>query len=315
MARIFITGARGFIGKHLARSLAAAGHKVCGLGHGIWPESNAAAWGLVQWINGEVTPSNLRHLQQTFGTPNVVYHLAGGSSVGVAIANPREDFFRTVATTAELLDWLRLDAPETRLVAISSAAVYGAGHAGCIPERVPLKPFSPYGYHKQLMEELCQSYADSYGTKVTIARLFSVYGSGLKKQLLWDLCSRLAAGANPLTLGGTGQELRDWINVRDVVLALELLAEMASNEVPVFNVGTGLATPVCEIAARIAQLWAGNCQPAKLSFTGQSRKGDPFSLVAETSCIQSLGFNSQIGVDQGLSDYVNWYRKHEEVGL
>lgn len=313
MAHILITGAHGFIGKHLAQFLATSGHQVSGLGHGIWPESESAAWGLIQWINGDIVPSNLRQLQQSIGTPDIVYHLAGGSSVGVAVANPREDFFRTVVTTAELLDWLRLDAPKAKLVAVSSAAVYGAGHSGRIAEHAALSPYSPYGHHKRLMEELCRSYAASYGTQVAVARLFSVFGSGLKKQLLWDLCTRLAAGANPLTLGGTGEELRDWTDVRDVVRALALLAGKAASEVPVYNVGTGHAVPVREVATLLARHWAGTRKPASLSFSGQSRKGDPFSLVADPSGMKALEFEWRVELDQGLADYVEWFRKHEAV--
>lgn len=313
MTNILITGAHGFIGKHLAQSLAATGHRVSGIGHGTWPQLEAEASGVSHWVNSSITPSNLRQLQQVAGTPDLIYHLAGGSSVGVAVANPLEDFSRTVAATAELLDWMRLDAPRAKLVAVSSAAVYGAGHVGRIAEQAALNPYSPYGHHKRLMEELCRSYAASYGTEVVVARLFSVFGSGLKKQLLWDLCSRLAAGATPLTLGGTGEELRDWTDVRDVVRALTLLADKASFEVPVFNVGTGEATPVREIAAVLTRLWAGNDAPAALSFTGQSRKGDPFSLVAEPSGMRALGFEWQVSLEQGLSDYVNWFRKQGAV--
>ena len=145
MSNILITGAHGFIGKHLARWLARQGHQVAGLGHGIWPASEASSWGVTHWLNGDIQSGNLRLLQQTSGTPDVVYHLAGGSSVGVALANPREDFTRTVATTAELLEWLRVDAPQARLVAVSSAAVYGSGHDGPIAEGATLAPYSPYG--------------------------------------------------------------------------------------------------------------------------------------------------------------------------
>ena len=308
MARILITGAHGFIGKHLAQFLATAGHQVCGLGHGIWPESEAAAWGLVRWTNGDIVPSNLRQLQQSLGTPDVVYHLAGGSSVGVAVANPREDFFRTVVTTAELLDWLRLDAPEAKLVAVSSAAVYGSGHAGRIAEQATLNPYSPYGHHKRLMEELCRSYAASYGQRATVARLFSVYGLGLKKQLLWDLCSRLAAGASPLSLGGSGDELRDWTEVHDVVRALALLADTASSEVPLFNVGTGVATPVRRVAGLLAQAWAADTEATPLAFSGATRAGDPFSLVADPARLAAMGFAWQCPLEQGIADYVHWFR-------
>ena len=149
--------------------------------------------------------------------------------MGASIANPYEDFTRTVATTAELLEWMRLGARNARLVSVSSAAVYGAGHTGPIREEQALLPFSPYGYHKLMMENLCLSYAANYGLAVTVVRLFSVYGSWLKKQVLWDMCSSLASGTRQLVLGGTGEELRDWTDIRDVVRALEFAMGLASD--------------------------------------------------------------------------------------
>ena len=75
---------------------------------------------------------------------------------------------------------------------------------------------SPYGQHKLMMEQMCRSYAVTFGIRSTVARLFSVYGPYLRKQLLWDLCSRLRSGEQTLVLGGTGAEMRDWTDVRDV---------------------------------------------------------------------------------------------------
>ena len=308
MSNILITGAHGFIGKHLARWLARQGHQVVGLGHGIWPAAEAASWGVTHWLNGDIQSGNLRLLQQASGTPDVVFHLAGGSSVGVAITNPREDFFRTVATTAELLEWLRLDAPQARLVAVSSAAVYGSGHHGLIAEDATLTPYSPYGHHKRIMEELCHSYAASYGLQVSIARLFSVFGAELKKQLLWDLCTRLAAGTRALVLGGSGNELRDWTDVRDVVRALDLLAAQARAEVTVINVGTGIGSSVRQIANGIAKHWPLPDAANAVQFSGQSRPGDPFSLVANPTGLNKLSFAWEIPVDDGLATYVRWFQ-------
>lgn len=312
MARILITGTHGFIGKHLARHLAQEGHQVSGLGHGIWPPIEASKWGISEWLNGEVQAANLRALQLR-NDPDIVFHLAGGSSVGAAISNPREDFSRTVPGTVELLEWLRLDAPKARLVAISSAAVYGAGHTGQIAEHTLGTPYSPYGHHKRIMEMLCQSYGDTYGLNYRIARLFSVFGPELKKQLLWDICTRLNSGESNIVLGGNGGELRDWTFISEVVRALSLLAEGDGREWSglTVNVGTGIPTSVKDIAQKVMAAWAalGDGVVPSLSFSGQSRSGDPFSLVANPKRLKDLGFAWTSVLDEDITSFVRWFRQ------
>lgn len=313
MARILITGARGFIGKHLARYLAGQGHHVSGLGHGVWTTAEAARWGVIEWTNGAVQIANLRTLQGRC-EPELVFHLAGGATVGAAIANPREDFSRTVDSTIELLEWMRQELPHARLIAISSAAVYGSGNNNPIPENATPVPYSPYGHHKRMMELLCHSYEDTYGLNVRIARLFSVYGLELKKQLLWDICSRLAKGENPLVLGGTGEEFRDWTHVDDVVAALALIAVLDGTLQldRTINIGTGTGVPVREIAQEVIDAWHSEGTPTattKLSFSGQSRPGDPFSLVSDPQRLMDLGFKWKTSLHDGIRSYVNWFRQ------
>lgn len=304
---VWVTGARGFIGRHLSRHLASAGYQVYGLGHGLWPASEALQWGVVDWVNGDVSASNLEHMRQKLGSPQMIFHLAGGSSVGLAMAHPFEDYRRTVGSTAELLEWMRQHASASRLVAVSSAAVYGSGHLGPIAETDPVSPFSPYGTHKFVMEELCRSYGANFGLCIAIPRLFSVYGTWLKKQLLWDLCGKLRSGGE-VELGGSGDELRDWIEVRDVARGLERMAHSASSQAPVINFGFGLGTSVRDIAQIAVDNWKRvEGQSSALRFNGRSRAGDPFSLVANTDRRTSLGIENCIPVEQGVAEYVDWY--------
>lgn len=311
----WVTGAHGFIGRHTAHELHALGHRVLGLGHGGWPADQAARWGLSHWINGDVSSSNLHALQTVAGVPDCIVHLAGGSSVGAAVAHPREDFVRTVSSTVELLEWLRLESPETALVVVSSAAVYGAGHEGLIAESAPLRPYSPYGFHKSMMEQLCRSYGAAYGLRSVVARLFSVYGPGLSKQLLWDLCSKRRRDPATIVLGGQGDERRDWTHVRDVVAVLPRLVALADRAVPTFNVGSGEGTPVRRIAELLLEAWSSATERPAVQFSGEGRPGDPRHLVADVEQLRRQGLACASPIEDGIAEYVAWFRSSAAAGV
>jgi UDP-glucose 4-epimerase len=303
---VWVTGANGFIGRYLARELADAGYAVHGIGHGPLEDLEKQRVGLQSWLNGEVDAANLNALAAGHGLPSKVFHLAGGSSVGLSIAQPFEDFSRTVASTARLLEWLRGSAPECRVIVASSAAVYGADHGGPISEDAVLAPMSPYGQHKLMMEQLCKSYAVSFGLRSTVARLFSVYGPHLRKQLLWDICYRLQQGERTLVLGGTGDEIRDWTDVRDVVRLLTRIGEPPQQETfRVINGGSGRGTRVADIASMLVKNWGSQIA---VRYSGVVRAGDPFSLLADDAGLRYLPFDWRIPIDRGLVDYVSWFK-------
>lgn len=306
MTLAWVTGAAGFIGRHLVRHLAAGGSRVAGI-----DLAGARGAGLEEiatgWREGPLSQAALTSLAEETGVPSTVYHLAGGSSVGASLADPYGDFAATVGGTAMLLDWLRGHAPATRLVIVSSAAVYGDLHAGPIAENAATSPFSPYGAHKFAMEATCRGWAGSFGLSVVAVRLFSVYGPGLTKQLLWDLCGKLEAGADPVALGGTGEELRDWTHIDDVVRALAAAAPLATPAMPVINAGSGQPGSVRRIAEAVTRAFGRD--PACLAFSGESRPGDPFSLVAASGALMAGGFDWRVDVEAGVADYVRWYRE------
>lgn len=314
MAVIWITGARGFIGRHLAAHLAEQGHEIHGIGHGHWTAEAYGKVGLRLWVNADITAASLGQLAHLGARPDAVIHLAGGSSVAVAALNPHEDFQRTVATTLELLEWTRQNAADCAIIAVSSAAVYGSAHPGPIREEVFPSPYSTYGYHKFMMESLCRNYAQNYGLSVAIPRLFSVYGPGLRKQLLWDLCNKLAREEKVL-LGGTGAELRDWIHIHDVQRGLAALLRRASPDAPTINIASGMACSVADVADRLMRIWKemqNDSGAEQLVFSGQKRAGDPRNLIADVGAMSSWGLTCQMSLEQGLRDYVAWFMRQNQ---
>jgi UDP-glucose 4-epimerase len=304
---MWVTGANGFIGRHLVRELADQGRTVHGIGHGAIEDAERERIGLRGWLNGEIDAANLNALAGRSGLPSTIFHLAGGSSVGLSIAQPYEDFSRTVSSTARLLEWLRVSAPNCHLIVASSAAVYGARYRGAISEDAEPVPSSPYGQHKVMMEQLCRSYAVTFGLSSTVTRLFSVYGTHLRKQLLWDVCSRLQKGERTLVLGGTGAEVRDWLDVRDAARLFARIAEVPQREnYQVTNGGSGLGTTVADVAKMLVRNWGGDIA---VRFSGVVRPGDPFSLLADDAKLRRLPFDCQIPLERGLAEYVLWFKE------
>lgn len=306
MKLALITGARGFVGRHLTHALHQQGIQICGIGHGAWTESERAAWGMGYWLNGDVSKRNLDIIRSNAGQPDAVFHLAGGSSVGPSLLAPEEDFRRSALSAAELLEWARLAAPGARLVLASSAAVYGAGHTRAIRETDALAPYSPYGYHKRIAEELFESYGKNFGLRVAIVRLFSVYGPELRKQLLWDVCGRLAVDATRLELGGSGDEMRDWLHISDAVELLRLAALHANPDGFIVNGGMGDPVTVRQIAEQLCAGW-GMC--TQLDFSGKRRQGDPQYLVADVALAKSLEYTPKMNWQAGVADYVTWFKR------
>ena len=307
MISVWITGGKGFIGRNLAKLINSKNVEVSGIGHGQWSEVGSSEWGYSRWINANVDFLSLARLATDSGLPDIIIHLAGGSAVGPSVQNPYQDFQRTVDTTARLLEWVRHNSPTSRIIGVSSAAVYGSAFNGPICERDHGKPFSPYGFHKWMLESLFSSYRDSFGLDVAVTRLFSVYGPGLEKQLLWDLCQKIAkSDSNAITLNGTGNEVRDWIHISDATELLWLLAHKSPNEITVVNGGTGIGTSIAEIASLVCEQWGQN---HSVKFSGISRKGDPKSLVADITLANESGFSPRVSLEQGITDVVSWYKE------
>ncbi len=304
MGVAWVTGARGFIGSRLARALQARDLTVCGVGHGQLPLELRQQTGLAAWLNAEVAPEALGRLAQDFGMPELVFHLAGGATVGASLLTPLEDFMRTTVTTARLLEWLRTHAPAAQLVVASSAAVYGdTGGTPAQESRAPA-PVSPYGHHKLMMEQLCREYAAVFGLRTAVARLFSVYGEGLRKQLLWDCATKLSAAQGPIELGGTGEELRDWIHVDDAADLLQRVAARADNTCPIYNGGSGSGVTVREVVDLLA---AALHSSQGIRYNGRRRAGDPAVLVADVTRSHDIGHNCSVSLPDGVRRYADWF--------
>jgi UDP-glucose 4-epimerase len=293
-----VTGAHGFIGRHVARALARRGQRVLGIGHGSWSREEWRAWGLGDWRTSDV---DLEALQVHGGDPERIVHCAGSASVGFSMAHPAQDFRRTVDSTLAVLEFVRSRGGATRVVLVSSGSVYGS-REGPVAEDAPTAPESAYAAHKLVAEQLLSEYGRLFGVPGAVVRLFSVYGAGLRKQLLWDACGRLGGGE--AAFGGTGRETRDWLAVEDAAELLALAADRADRAVPVVKGGTGVGASVAEVLEELGRALGGRGRPV---FTGAARAGDPARFVADPSRARAWGWAPRVAWREGVAAYARWY--------
>lgn len=294
---VLVTGGGGFIGSHLVKRLVSLDSRVISVGSNR--DASLCAKG-ARYIFGDISYDTLETVEFV---PDMVFHLAGGASVTASVADPPGDFMKTVFSTVLLLEFMRRHWPRAQLVYVSSAAIYGEAAHKSASHGLQCLPISPYGVHKRQVELLLLDHARMYRTASVILRPFSVYGPGLRKQLLWDALQKASHGI--FDFFGSGNELRDWVYISDLVECMLQAGEHASAAVPVFNAGTCSGVSVREVLSELFRV-AGITQGPV--FLGQSKEGDPARLVAEDSAEALLGPVFRTPLHEGLCAYVKWYR-------
>ena len=298
---VLVTGAYGFLGRHVARFYAQHGWHVVGIGHGDWAREEWERWGIAEWHACDVA---IDTLQTYAGEPDTIVHCAGSGSVSFSMTRPVQDFHKTVETTLSVLEFVRLYARSAKVVYPSSAAVYGVADKFPITEDSLLRPVSPYGVHKKIAEELCQSYSRHFGVSTSVVRFFSIYGNGLRKQVLWDACTKISR--NEITFFGAGIEMRDWLHIDDASELLFIAGKHASPDCPIVNGGYGIGIPVREVLTEIFACFQRTDLPV---FTGNVRSGDPMHYVADITLTQAWGWSPRTDWRSGVREYVQWFKK------
>jgi dTDP-glucose 4,6-dehydratase/UDP-glucose 4-epimerase len=170
--RILILGGTGFLGSNLVRLFQIRGLEIITLNRLDFSDTNK--------VLGSVEASN------------VIINCIGSANVGLSYSNTSNDFASNVGVVRMVLEILREhNIKHVKFINLSSAAVYGN------PTRLPVRetditqPLSPYGYHKLLAEILMKEYSRCFGLNTLSLRIFSAYGSGQKKLLLFDLHDKI----------------------------------------------------------------------------------------------------------------------------
>lgn len=296
MKRILIAGVAGFIGTNLAEYLSKSGMDVFGID--MIPEFSNSALKEYKCVK---LPQNITQILDNWKISHVI-NCAGNANVGKSILEPGMDFHSSVTVTYELLDSIRKSENKIKFILISSAAVYGNPSSLPIRESDGCNPISPYGYHKLLAEQICKEFFEVYNISSIILRIFSAYGKGLKKQLLWDITNKIVK-EDELILWGTGEESRDFINIKDICRAIECVISKSVSDYDILNVASGKETKIREIAEYFMRC---TDKPLNVIFNNYTKNGDPLNWRADISKLRKLGFEPEINIEEEICAYFSW---------
>jgi dTDP-glucose 4,6-dehydratase/UDP-glucose 4-epimerase len=297
--KILIIGCKGFIGSNLVKYFSEKGYAVTGAD--IMDELGSATYTYLQYtpLAGE--------WQAIFNKQSFDFciNAAGSGNVAYSVTNPLADFEANTYDVIKILDAIRKYQFGCKYLHISSAAVYGNPMQLPICETDALNPISPYGFHKLVSEHICREFHQLYGLPVTVIRPFSVYGAGLQKQLLWDICKKIyQTPGKSISLYGTGKESRDFIYIDDLAALIEILIKSSPFKNDVFNAASGAETCIAEIAIEIKN-WLPQTQ---IHFSGEVREADPINWCANIDKITAIGFKPVVNLQDGIKKYVDWFK-------
>lgn len=274
LGTVLVTGASGFIGRHLVQALREDGCNVLTFstrGAGLSPD--------------DFPHQPVQH----------VFHLAARTYVPDSWTNPADFYETNVVGSAKVLEFCRERKASVTLV---SSYVYGKPSVLPISEEHPIQAFNPYGHSKILAEQIGRFYQTTFGVRVAIVRPFNLFGPyqdsrflvpALLRQALDPLCQNISV-ADP-------RPRRDFLFITDFIRLLLRLRE--SQTTGTFNAGAGFSVSIEELAETINCL-NGTSKP--LISRGEPRPDEVFDVVADIGkARRELGWEPEVSLREGLA--------------
>lgn len=299
MAPVLITGAAGFAGRWLSAACQAAGDEVFGLGLAPGPG------GPDGFLRCDITDASALDAAIARIRPRTTYHLAAIASPALANSDQRRAWRVNLLGTLNVLDSLRRHSRGSRLLLVSSAAVYGAvERSDCpLPESHPAAPADCYGATKRAAE-LAALGEPGAGLRVHIARAFNHLGPGQGSDFLPGklaaAVAAIASGRAPPQLAlGSLDDWRDLTDVRDVVRAYRAIA-LRGEPGRIYNVCSGNAVPMQRLVACFCD--RAGVPIAVDSGGGHPRSALPFLQGENSRLRRDCGWRPEIPLARSVAD-------------
>ena len=319
---IFVTGAAGFIGSHLAERLCARGEDVIGLDNfdafyaRADKERNLAklrSEPKFTFVEGDIRDADV--LDRVFGErhPEVVVHLAALAGVRPSLADPVRYADVNVIGTQRVFDACRAHGVG-RLVFGSSSSVYGRDSEPPFKESDPcLTPLSPYAATKRANELMLFTAHHLYAVDVTCLRFFTVFGPRQRPDLAIHKFAKLMAAAKPIELFGDGSTSRDYTYIDDIIDGVVAAIDQPRAAGPgfrIYNLGGSRTTTLKQLVDLLSKALA--MRPTIESLPEQP--GDMKRTLADVTLAgKELGYAPKVSMQDGIQRFADWWRSLESM--
>ncbi len=304
--KALVTGGAGFIGSNVVKYLLnkkwevrvidnlSTGYK-CNL-----DEMN------VDFIEGDIC--NAEITMEACKAIDVVFHLAASVGRQKSLENPIRDSNINLLGTVNVLEGMRKHAVK-RIVYSSSAAIFGELITPSIDESHPQNADSPYGVSKLAAEKMILAYSGIYDITGICLRYFNIYGVNQRYDTYGNVIpifTNCIYSHKPMTIYGDGEQTRDFINVKDIARA-NYLAAITNKGTDVYNLGSGSSITINKLANMMQAISKINVEIKYAPI----RPADVKHCKAQINKIRNgFGFEPLVGLDEGLSEYTDWFEKN-----
>jgi len=306
-----VTGGAGFIGSNIVKQLLEDGHTVTVLDNLLSGFERNISGLDCTFVKGDITKDE--DVAKAFSANKIdtVFHLAASVGNKRSIDFPISDSMINVIGTLNVLEHARKNGVK-KLVASSSAGIYGELKTLPIKEDHPIEPESPYATSKLGMEKHCLAYGKLYDMEVVCLRYFNVYGPNQRFDAYGNVIPKfvfMLLDGDDINIYGDGNQTRDFINVKDVVQA-NIKAATTLGATGAYNCASGTQISINDLVAEIDK--QGSLK-GKVNYVGE-RLGDVKDSLADVSSAQkAFGFVPEVGLREGLKEYIQWAKQEHLI--
>lgn len=308
---LLVTGADGFIGSWLAKTLIEKEANVITIVRDIKKENNLDVLDIrkkITLIHGNLIDFNVIERAINEYDIDTCFHLAAQAIVGSANKSPLSTFESNIKGTWNLLEACRLNKTVKRIIIASSDKAYGQQSKLPYTEESPLLGYYPYDASKACADILTRSYYKTYGMPLAITRNANTYGPADLNfsRIIPDVISSIIKNKQPI-IRSDGTPERDYMHIKDAVNSYLTLAENLHRKEVIgqaFNFGTETPISVLDLYNKIIKLMGKDIKPRIL---GEAKNEIDRQYLSIKKAKEILNWQPKYNIDEGLKETIEWY--------